>query len=194
MAIKWKHAFDYAVNFRNNSYDDGVTPPWNLAPPQNQAGNAFGKGTPILNNPNGDYSGEIVLCEASDKMSDIKYITIVNGNGGGIVIWSLYIDTTPLGVDSPEYWNLGKKQLDIVRSVKVPGRSTITFPIGHATWSSNGCRLKMWVKGVQAGNNSNTTYGRPNGGKWMAGSIILTGSDLPAPVGNLHPPTTQLLT
>ena len=172
MAIQWKRTWDYAVNIESNVWGNGTS------------GNAFGLGSLISNTNN--YTGEIILCTAEDKMSDIKSITIANGNGSGIVVWNVYIDTTMLDADSPEYWNLGKKQVFLIRSARIPARSVITFPIDYATWSSNGCVLKMNVKGVSAGNNSSGSYGNPNSGHWMQGSVVLSGNDSPTTSKNIN--------
>lgn len=163
MAIQWKRTWDYKINISSNVWGAGT------------GGNAIGLGTAIPST--NDYTGEIILCGADEKMSDIKSITIANGNGGGIVVWNVYIDTTMLDSSSPEYWNLGKKQVFLIRSARIPGRSVVTFPIDYATWSSNGCVLKMTLKGVRAGNNFSGNYGNPNLGYWMQGSVILSGDE-----------------
>lgn len=163
MAIQWKYTYNYQSSIPG-------TPPGGGAPPAH--GNAFG--------------APVIICDKSDNMASIKSISICNGNNVDFVYCDVWIDTSPLydatanADQSPEY---SAYKTFIIQNIKVQPMSTITYPIDYATWSSNGCFLKMRLTSsnlqrVHAVSNvapySNGTTG-PGG--WMQGSVMISGNN-----------------
>ena len=116
---------------------------------------------------------EYTLCDASEDMSTIKSVNIVNANPSavGAAFISVWIDTSGQDPSSPEYstvpiYLVKNKQLSTQR-VAILGSI-----ISNATWSSNGAVLKCSVIQSQAWQNAFGTTSN-----WWQGSFILSGQN-----------------
>ena len=113
------------------------------------------------------------LCGSGDSMNSIKSISIVNGNPTTYIFANIWVDTSGIDANSPEY---STTPIYLIRKSHINPKSIKVYNsiINNATWSSKGAILKCsievstsWIPG--AGFSTSKEY--------FGGSIILSGQD-----------------
>jgi len=115
---------------------------------------------------------EYILCDASEDMSTIKSVNIVNANpqAVGAAFISVWIDTSGQDPSSPEY---SSERIYLVKNKQLSTQRVAILGsiISNATWSSNGAVLKCSVIQSQAWSAGGGS------GNWWQGSFILSGQN-----------------